>query len=295
MSMGVTRFTVDTRPLRIPAYRRLWLATVVTSVGGQFAVIAVPKQLYDLTGSSAHIGVSGIVSFCALAVSALWGGGIADVVDRRRMLLVTASGITVTSVLLWLQAVLRLDSVPLLLTLLAVQAAFVGANAPALGATIPRLVPAELIPAASSLGHLVRYVGAVVGPLLAGALIPLIGLRSLYLIDSIALCATVWAVFRLPAVPPGEGASHRSDLRHLLDGLRYLGNDKILVAVLAADLSAMVFGMPWALYPELAHERFGDPPGGGFVLGLLYAAYPAGVFAMGLIRRRSRGPADTAP
>ncbi|MCW2567453.1 MAG: putative multidrug resistance transporter, superfamily [Mycobacterium sp.] len=277
------RLTADTRPLRLPAYRRLWIAGTVTAVGGQLTIVAVPKQLYDLGGSSAYIGISGLVSFLALAASALWGGSLADVVDRRRLLLLTSSGIAITSVLLWAHAVLRVDSVALLLVLVAAQAAFVGAHLPALGAAVPRVVPPELIPAASSLSHLSRYTGWITGPLLAGALLPLIGLGWLYLLDAVALCAIVWAVLRLPPIPPGEAAARRPDLRHLLDGVRYLAGHRVLLAVLAADLGAMVFGMPVALFPEVARERFGDPPSGGIVLGLLYASYPAGVVAMGLL------------
>jgi MFS family permease len=280
---SLTRFAVDTRPLALPAYRRLWTASVVVAVGGQLTLIAVPKQLFDLTGSSAWVGLAGLVSFLALAVSALWGGGLADVADRRRMLLVTNVGLATTLGLFGLQAVLHLGSVPLLMVLVAVQMSFVGANLSAMGAAIPRVVPAELVPAASGLGSLVRQVGSIVGPLLAGVLIPVIGLPVLYLLDAVALSAVLWAVHRLPAMPPGAQAPRRTDLRHLADGFRYLARGRVLVAVLAADLVAMVFGMPYALFPELARRTFGDPAEGGLALGLLYAAYPAGVLAMGLV------------
>ncbi|GAA1806037.1 MFS transporter [Luedemannella flava] len=271
---------VDARPLRVAAYRRLWLASAVTVVFGQFNLVTVPVQLFGLTGTSATVGLAGLVTLGALAVSALWGGAVADVVDRRAMLHVTSLGIVTVAVLLWLQARLDANSVPLLLVLVAGHAALVGANATALGAAIPRVVPPDLIPAASSLGTLVRQVGAIVGPLLAGALLPVVGLRGLYLCDAVALCALVWAVRRLPPMPPAPGAARRVDV---VSGFRYVARERVLVAVLAADLAMSVLGLPYALYPQVAQQTFGDPPGGGAALGLLYAAVPTGVLAGALV------------
>ena len=268
---ALSRTFIDTRPLRVAAYRRLWLASAVVVVFGQFNLIAVPVQLFGLTGTSASVGLAGLVSLGALTVSALWGGAVADVVDRRDMLVATSLGIVIVAALLWLQASLRLASVPLLLTLVMAHAALVGANAAALGAAIPRVVPAPLIAAASSLGSLVRQTGAILAPLLAGVLIPVVGLRGLYLCDALALSVLLWAVHRLPPMPPAPGAARRVDLGC---GFRYLAGERLLVAVLAADLAMTVLGLPYALYPQIAHETFG---GGGTALGLLYAAVPTGV------------------
>src|SRR5436305_1637645 len=77
------RLVMDTRPLRIPAYRRLWSSSVVTQFGSQLTIVAVPKQLYDITGTSAYVGLSGLVALVPLAVFGLWGGAVADVADRR--------------------------------------------------------------------------------------------------------------------------------------------------------------------------------------------------------------------
>ena len=144
----------------------------------------------------------------------------------------------------------------------------------------------------------------MVGPLLAGVLIPIVGLGSLYLFDATALIAVVWAVFRLPPLPaswplisgdvgerrPGHVGGRRAArsivgavFTGIPEGFRYLFANRLLAAVLGVDLAAMVFGMPSALFPELAQRTFGGPAGGGTALGLLYAAYPAGVFAMGLM------------
>jgi MFS family permease len=275
-------FVIDTRPLKIVAYRRLWLSTIVTAVGSQLTAVAVPKQVYDLTGSSAWVGIAAGVALVPLLVFGLWGGAIADTVDRRKLLLVTNTGIAVSSVLLWGQAALNIGSVWLVIALLGLQQVFFAANAPARQASIARLVPAELLPSAGALGSTVMQFGAVLGPLLAGALMPVVGLSTLYLVDAVALVATVYAVWKLPSMPPLNGAVRRAGFRDVLDGFVYLWAQKVLLASMLLDIIAMVFGMPRALFPEMAQHTFGDPAGGGFALGVLFAAIPVGAVLCGL-------------
>ncbi|MEU5598507.1 MFS transporter [Streptomyces sp. NPDC020298] len=279
---GWRRWAMDTRPLRIPAYRRLWSSTIVTAVGSQLTAVAVPKQIYDITRSSAWVGAASLAGLLPLIVFALWGGAVADTVDRRKLLLVTNSGIAVTSLLFWVQAVTGLESVVLLMALLALQQAFWGLNSPARSASIARLVPAGELPAANALGSTVMQTGQVVGPLLAGVLIPVIGLPELYLIDALALCVTVWAVYRLPSLPPLSGsAARRAGWREIAAGFRYIAGHKVLLLSFLADIVAMVFGMPRALFPQLAAQTYGSYDE-GLALGLLFAAIPIGAVAGGL-------------
>lgn len=279
---GWRRWAMDTRPLRRPAYRRLWSSTVVTAVGSQLTAVAVPKQIYDITGSSAWVGAASLAGLLPLIVFALWGGAVADTVDRRKLLLITNTGIAVTSLLFWIQAVTGMASVAALMLLLALQQAFWGLNAPARNASIARLVPEDELPAANALGSTVMQTGQVVGPLLAGALIPVIGLPELYLIDALALCVTVWAVYKLPALPPLAGtAVRRAGVREVVAGFRYIARHKVLLLSFLADIVAMVFGMPRALFPQLAAETYA-PYGEGLALGLLFAAIPIGAVAGGL-------------
>ena len=305
MSDGPTtrwrRLVVDTAPLRHRDYRRLWLSTVVTTVGSQLTAVAVPKQLFDDTGSSAYVGLSGAVALGPLAVFALWGGSIADAVDRRKMLLATNAGIALTSLALFAQAAAGSRQVWLVLVLLAVQQAFFGLNSPARGATVPRLVPPEELPAANALSSTVFGLGAVMGPLLAGALIPLVGLPTLYLLDSVFLLAALYAVFRLPPLPTSQrddGTRRPTGVRSVLDGLRYISLHQVLMVSFLADVIAMVLGMPRALFPELSQTTFAGDGGPGLALGVLFAAIPAGSFAAGLFsgtftRVRRQGAAVT--
>ena len=136
---------IDTRPLRIRDYRRLWVSSAATAIGSQLTTVAVPKQVYDLTGSSGYVGLTGAAGLAALMIFGLWGGAIADAFDRRRVMIVSNVGIAVTSGLLWIQARSGLDSVPVIFVLLFVQQSFVAVNMPTRSAVIPRLVPPELV------------------------------------------------------------------------------------------------------------------------------------------------------
>ncbi|MFG1964736.1 MFS transporter [Nonomuraea sp. NPDC049028] len=298
-------YTIDRRPLAIPAFRRLWVAAAACAVGGSFSVVTVPTQLFTMTGSSAAVGGAAVVSFGALVVASLGAGTLADLVDRRLLLLVAHCGLALTYLALWAQAGLGNRSVAVLLVLAGCQGLAFGAIMATMGAAVPRLVPAELLTAANSLSSLARYTGSVVGPLLAGVLIPVVGLGTLYLFDAVALSAVIYAVVKLPPILPDParpvsggglygaakpyGGSKASTVRRssilgqTFAGFRYLLSSRVLVAVLAVDLAAMVFGMPSALLPELAQRTYGGPVGGGVELGLLYAAYPAGVFVAGLM------------
>ena len=131
----------DTRPLRNIHFRRLWLANVVTVIGAQLTVVAVPAQIYAETGSSAYVGLAGVFGLVPLVVFGLYGGALADVFDRRTLLMVTTIGLIVTSGLFWLQAALGGINVWLLLSLFAVQQAFFAVNQPTRSAVLPKLLP----------------------------------------------------------------------------------------------------------------------------------------------------------
>ncbi|MFF7549362.1 MFS transporter [Streptomyces canus] len=270
---------VDVRPLRAGAFRRLWAAGIVTALGAQLTAVVVPLQIYEFSGSSAYVGLAGLVGLAPMAAAALWGGALADVRDRRRVLLTTTIGIGVTSLLLWAQAWANLRSVAVLLVLVAVQQALFGANATVSRAVTPRLVRPELLTAANALQSTVLLSAGITGPLLAGGLLPVVGSRTLYLADAVAVCATVWAVWRLPALPPSGGGEGRQSavLRQIADGVRFVTKHQILLVVYLADFAALSLGLPTALFPQLAAETFRPSD-----IGVLYAAVSAGGVLAGL-------------
>lgn len=275
------RQLADTRPLAQPDFRRLWIANIVTVIGAQLSIVAVPQQVFEITRSSAYVGLTGVFALVPLVVFGLWGGALADAVDRRTLLLVTTTGLIVTAVLFWAQAAAGNRNVWLVMVLLAVQQAFFAVNQPTRSAIIPRLIPSDQLASASALMMTVMQFGAIVGPVTAGMLIPVLGLETLYLITAFALLATLWAVYRLPPQPV-SGERRSVGLRSVIDGFAYLATRRILLASFLVDIIAMVFGMPRALFPQIATETFGDPATGGTALGLLFAAMSVGAVLGGV-------------
>jgi MFS family permease len=279
----VAGFFADLTPLRTRDFRRLWLAGIPTVIGANLTVFAVPVQLYALTQNSAYVGLAGIFALVPLIVFGLWGGALADHMDRRVLLIITACGLAVASVMLWVQAALSLNNVWVVLCLLSVQQAFYAINSPTRSAAIPRMVPPEQLPAANSLNTTVFQFGAIVGPLLAGVLLGFVDLSTLYLIDAITCIAPILATIRIAAIPPANGDdSPGVGFRAVLDGFRYLAGNTVVLMSFVVDLIAMILGMPRALFPQMAHESFGGPVAGGTTMALLSAAISVGAVAGGV-------------
>lgn len=298
--MSNRRLLADTTPLKNPDFRRLWLAGIVTVIGGNLTVFAVPVQLYALTRNSAYVGLAGLFALVPLIVFGLLGGAWADAMDRRILLIITSCGLAVASVLLWAQAALPLglgkNQVWVVLILLAVQQSFFAVNWPTRGAAIPRMIPIEQLPAANSLNMTVQQFGAIAGPLLAGVLLKWVDLSTLYLIDAVACIAPIWATFRLSPMPIIDAvvAGSRWGIGAVLEGFRYLAGNKVVLMSFVVDIIAMVFGMPRALFPQMANESFGGPVEGGTTMALLAAAISVGavgggVFSGWLPRIRRQG------
>ncbi|MDP9801189.1 MFS family permease [Arcanobacterium wilhelmae] len=284
----------DTRPLKSPDFRRLWLANIITVIGAQLTVVAVPAQIYDITGSSGMVGLAGAFGLVPLVIFGLYGGALADYFDRRRLLEFTTLGLIGTSALFWAQAAAGLNNVWVLLLIFSAQQAFFAINQPTRTAILPTLVPKSQIPAANALNMTVFSAGAIAGPLVGGMLIPVLGYSSLYLVDTLTLFATLYAVYRLPSLPaPAHDAGGTCDagapakrsapgFAAVLDGLKYLSVHQIVLLSFVVDLIAMIAGMPRALYPEVAHVNFGGPLEGGTEFALLNAALPIGALLGGM-------------
>jgi len=286
----------DLSPLReIPDYRRVWFGQSVSSVGQQMTAVAVSVQVYDLTGSSFATGLVGLFSLFPLIAFGLYGGAIADSVDRRLLGLIGSAGLAVVSAVLAAQALLGSGAVALLYAAVAVQSGFFALSSPARSSMIPRLVPSHQLPAANALNTVSMNLGLTIGPMLGGVLIAAYGAQSAYLVDTVAFSATLYAMWRLPSMRPGGDAA-RKGRESVLDGLRFLREQPNLRTSFLADLAAMIFGLPRALFPAIAVGFYGGGPG---TVGLLVAAPAVGALAGALfsgwvVRVRRQGVAVLA-
>lgn len=273
----------DTRPLKHPHYRRLWTAQIITTIGAQLTVVSVPAQLWAITHDSGMVGLTGIFGLVPLLLFGLWGGAIADSFDRRRVLLVSTIGLVVASFGFFVQAALGMHNVWLILGPFSIQQAFFAVTAPARSAILPSLVDSDELPAANALNTTVFLFGGIAGPLIGGMLIPLLGYSLLYLLDALCLTATLYAVFKLPPMMADGATGQRPSLRNIIDGLLYLKGHHVLLMSFVVDLIAMVFGMPRALFPQIANLDFHGPAEGGRAFGWLMAAMPIGGFIGGVM------------
>jgi MFS family permease len=298
------RLLADVRPLREnPDFRRLWFGNTVSYIGQQMTAMAVALQVYAITGSSFYVGLVGLCSLVPLIVFGLYGGAAADAVDRRRLGLVTAAGSTVLSAALAATAIAHLRVVGLLYAIVALQAVCFAMNSPARASMTPRLLPAEQLPAANALASLAGGVGQMTGPMLGGVFVGLWGYQAAYLIDAAAFTASLYAMWRLPAMLPGDaedaedaedsagGAAPVRRKPSVLEGLRYLAARPNLRTTFVSDLAAMVLAQPRVLFPAIAGLWYG---GGTSTVGLLAAAPAVGallgsVFSGWLGRVRRQG------
>ena len=263
----------DMAPLRESrSFRLLWIGQLISLSGSQLRLVALPYQIFLLTGSSFAVGLIGVFQAVPLLVLSLFGGVIADAVDRRRLLLITQVGLAAVSLALAVATGTGLASVPLLYVLTAVGACFSALDNPTRASLAPTLVERRLIRAAMALNQTIFQFALVFGSVLAGLVIARLGLAGAYWLDVGSFAAAFVAVWML-RTPPRVAAPRQPVLHALVEGVRYLGATRILLATMSLDFLATFFGSPRALFPYYADRVFHVGPEG---LGLLYASMGAG-------------------
>lgn len=270
---------LDITPLRrLPDFRKLWLGQAISFAGTQLTAVAVPVEVYRKTGSSLWVGLVGIAQLVPLLAGSLVSGAVVDAVDRRRVLRITALVLAACSLALALDAVDG-SSLIALYGITALAAGVASLDWPARSAATPMLVPVELRPAANALQQVQMQIGAVAGPALAGVLIAAFGVPTVFIVDAVSFSAVFVAALLIRPLPP-EGGGTRVGVASVAEGLRFLRGARLIVATFVIDINAMVFGMPRALFPELADRLYG---GGARTAGLLYAAPGAGALVAALL------------
>jgi len=264
---------MDVSPLRRSRDLRCLVAgQLLSTLGAQLTVVAVPYQVYLLTRSSLDVGLVSLAQLLPLIAGALLGGSLADAADRRKILLGAQSLTLVCSAGLAVNA----DTGPALWPLFAlpaVAAGFAAATESGLSAVLPNLVRLSEVAAVNAMFQALFQVGQVAGPAVAGLLLAGAGVRFVYWMDVATMAAAILATFLMGPQPAQAGASHPPGLRSIVAGLGYLRGRPVIQGAYLIDINAMVFGMPRAVFPALATTVFG---GGARTLGLLYAAPGAG-------------------
>jgi hypothetical protein len=263
----------DIRPLQASAdYRRLWVGNTVAQLGQQMTAVTIAIQVYAITSSTFAVGLVGLFALVPLITFGLYGGAFADSMDRRKLALIASLGLWVMSLLLVAHSAIGLESVWFLYGVVAIQSGFFAVNNPTRTAIIPRLIDSDLLPAANALNMASFNLGFTVGPLLGALAIGAQGYTFAYSIDAFTFTAAIYALVRLPPIPPipleGETVS-RAGFRSVVEGLTFLRGAKNIRMTFILDLCAMVLAQPRALFPAVAGSFFG---GGVKTVGLLQAA-----------------------
>jgi MFS family permease len=251
-------------------FRLLFVARGISLFGSAITYVAIPYQVFQLSGSTLLVGLLGIVELAPLLVTALIGGALADWRDRRRMVLLSELGLMAGTGILLANALLPEPQLWVLFVVASLLAGLDGIQRPSLDALVPRLVTREELPAASAVDSFGFNLAEIVGPALAGFLIASAGLPVTYGLDIGTFAVSLVGLSLMRAAPPPAGAE-RPSLRRVVEGFQFARSRPELIGTYSVDIVAMFFGMPMALFPA-----FADKLGGPEVLGLLYAAPGAG-------------------
>ena len=266
---------LDLSPLRRHRdFRLVFIGQLVSSFGSFLTYVALPVQIYELTKSSAIVGLLGMVQLVPLAFAALWGGAVADAIDRRRLLLWAEALLLLGALLLAVNSLLPQPSVVLLFVIAAFMSAVNGFHRPALEAVTPKLVDFHELSAVSALSSLRRTSAAIAGPALAGICIATFGLPFTYGVDVATFAISLVALYLIRAMPPADGAQP-AGIATIVEGIKYATSRPELIGTYVVDIVAMTFAMPMAVFPALAAQW-----GGSYAVGYLYSAMSVGALVI---------------
>ena len=280
MRTRARRLFLDTAPLRLDRdFRWWWSGQTISGIGNQITRVALPFQVYVLTGSTLAIGALTLFQLVPILLFALGAGSLADAVDRRRLLMITQTGLAACSTILVILALQGNPPVPALFAVAFLAAGLGAVDQPTRSSSIPRLVAKERLPAAIALNQLNFQTASIVGPAVGGLLIASVGLAGAYAVDVISFAAALAALRAIRPLPP-LGDAARPGLAAIVEGLRFARRRRAILGSFVIDLDAMIFGMPTSLFPVLARDVFRIGPQG---FGLLAAAPAVGSFLGALL------------
>jgi len=239
--------------------------------------VALPFQIKELTNSYWAVGLIGAVEIIPLTIFGLYGGVLADYVDRKKMIWLTEFGTLIATLVLFLNSLRQEPSVILLFVIAAIFAALSGLKRPSQDAILPRLVSHGDLPSASALMSLRWQFGGIVGPSAGGIIIASYGAGAGYLVDCCTFIVSLALLWRVRSVPP-IGKTTPPSIAALMEGIRYAYNRKDLLGTYVVDLAAMFLAMPMALFPFWA-----DAIGAPYALGFFYSSITIGAVLVTLM------------
>ncbi len=264
---------MDLTPLRTSRdFRLLVAAGFAFYLGMMVGYVAVPFQIYALTGSNLAVGAFGLVQLLPLVIAGLYGGALADRLDRRRVLVLTGVAQGVATAALLVNATLPRPSLAVIYAVGVLLIVAQSLQSPSRHALVPRTVRHAELPAAVALNSAGAQVGMLAGPALGGLLLAGTGAAWAYAVMLAGVAAATGLFALLRAYPPLTAPAERATLREIRAGVGYAARRPDLLGTYVVDLVAMFLAMPVVLFPALALDVLAEPA----ILGLLYSAGTVG-------------------
>lgn len=274
---------IDLSPLKAsPAFARMWIGSSLAGIGGQLTIVTVMLHVFELTESTFAVSMIAVAGLAPMVLAGLYGGMLADAFDRRRVALIAATVTFLSTALLAALTWTGAETIWWLYVLSIVNSAANSVGMATRTAIVPRLIPRELLAAASALNGVAFGLTVMAGPALAGLLVALTGYGWTYTIDVVLMLSMFLGLWTLPALRP-EGEIVRPGLASLVDGWRFLRRASNIRMQYVVDIIAMTFGQPLALFPALGTMILG---GGAVTTGILTASVAVGTFASSLFSGR---------
>jgi MFS family permease len=274
----VRKYAIDLTPIKkYRDFKLLFTAGLFSYFGSMITFVALPFQIKELTGSFWAVGLIGVVEIIPLIVFGLYGGVLADYLDRKKMIWFTEFGTLIATSILLINSLQEEPSVILIFVIAAIFAALSGLKRPSQDAILPRLVNHDDLPSASALMSLRWQFGGIVGPSVGGIIIASYGAGAAYLIDCLTFVISLALIWQVKSVPPLDKATPPS-MAGLMEGLNYAYKRKDLLGTYVVDLAAMFLAMPMALFPFWADE-IGAP----YALGFFYSSITFGAVLVTLL------------
>ena len=271
----MAKYAIDLSPLRKSRdFRNLWAAGLISYFGSMITYVAVPFQIKELTNSYVAVAISGLIEIVPLVIFGLYGGVLADAIDRKKLIWITEALSLLLTGLLLINALSGSPSIILIYVVSGLFAAVSGLRQPAMQAALPRLVDHDDMVSAAALMSLRWQAGVIIGPTIGGVLISTFSVSVGYAADIATFVISLILLAMMSNIPPSQEAEKPS-LAGLFEGIKYAFARKDLLATYLVDLAAMFFAMPTALIPFWA-----DQLGSRWALGLLYAAGTVGSIAI---------------
>ena len=275
---GGRRWRVDVTPLRTSRdFRLIFLSGLITNLGSMITYVVIPFQVATLTGSFIAVGLIGLFELVPLIAFGLYGGALADAVDRRVMVIATEVAAGIAILVLLINTLAPAPQLWTLYVMAMLLAAIDGLQRPSLDSMIPRVVPHDQLAAAGALNSFRWTFGSIVGPAIGGVLLSAGGAATAYGVDVATYLVSILLLWRVRSIRVAAPSDDRPSLKHVTEGMRYAWSRKDLLGTYAVDLIAMMFAFPYALFPFLAKDL-----GAEWALGMLYAAGAVGSLLVSL-------------